>query len=147
MDEETLNDNESLSRDLRRMRRGNVSTIVSGGKTENAELMMDIRKPVKAHNAALKIENEILKRAREGTLTQEALESMNNKIRILNEHMPDNMEVMEVPNSIMNVEQVLGDFEHGGNVPKTGLYRLHEGERVIPAKMNKLDILKKSFVM
>jgi hypothetical protein len=26
------------------------------------------------------------------------------------------------------------DFRHGGRVPRTGIYRLHRGERVIPAR-------------
>ncbi len=30
--------------------------------------------------------------------------------------------------------QVLGSYKHGGTVPRTGLYKLHAGEKVIPAE-------------
>lgn len=30
--------------------------------------------------------------------------------------------------------RVLGSFKRGGTVERTGNYRLHEGERVVPAK-------------
>jgi len=32
------------------------------------------------------------------------------------------------------LQQAQGSFKRGGTVPKTGTYRLHKGERVIPAK-------------
>lgn len=32
------------------------------------------------------------------------------------------------------VQKVMGSFHDGGTVPKTGPYKLHEGEEVIPAK-------------
>lgn len=31
------------------------------------------------------------------------------------------------------VDKVLGSFKEGGTVPKTGMYKLHEGEEVVPA--------------
>jgi hypothetical protein len=34
----------------------------------------------------------------------------------------------------VNKIDVLGDMKKGGTVPKTGVYRLHKGERVVPAK-------------
>lgn len=33
--------------------------------------------------------------------------------------------------------QALGSFKKGGKVPKTGLYKLHKGEKVVPAKKRK----------
>lgn len=33
--------------------------------------------------------------------------------------------------------RVMGSFKKGGKVKKTGLYKLHKGEKVIPAKKKK----------
>lgn len=33
---------------------------------------------------------------------------------------------------ISGAKKVLGAFKEGGTVPKTGIYKLHEGEEVIP---------------
>lgn len=35
---------------------------------------------------------------------------------------------------IAKIAAVLGSFKHGGKVQKTGLYKLHKGEFVIPLK-------------
>jgi hypothetical protein len=34
-----------------------------------------------------------------------------------------------------NINAVQGSFKHGGMVPKTGAYKLHKGEKVIPKHM------------
>ncbi len=36
----------------------------------------------------------------------------------------------------------LGSFKRGGKVKKTGLYQLHKGEKVVPAKLSSLRCAK-----
>ena len=40
--------------------------------------------------------------------------------------------IQSVAKDASNVAKVMGSFKKGGIVPKTGAYKLHEGEQVIP---------------
>ncbi len=40
--------------------------------------------------------------------------------------------------------KTLGSFKKGGKVKKTGIYKLHQGEMVVPKKSKGMKMLKKA---
>jgi hypothetical protein len=45
-----------------------------------------------------------------------------------------------LPEAMPGGMRMLGNFKKGGKVKKTGLYKLHKGERVLRAKMSLRDL-------
>tara|TARA_R110002012_G_scaffold184222_2_gene350784 strand:+ start:9059 stop:9496 length:438 start_codon:yes stop_codon:yes gene_type:complete len=113
-----------LKGDVRRMARGNIPKVDKSLKSSNVVSQHDIGRIDRAMEKAINIYERMEDDKRIGELTPDKLSNLNNKIALLNQQLPRNMEIPEV----------LGGFKKGGNVKKTGLYQLHKGEKVIPAK-------------
>lgn len=116
-----------LKGDVRRMARGNIPKVDKSLKSSNVISQHDIPRMERAMIKADNIYNKIEADRRAGELTPDKLTNLNNKIALLNQQLPRNLEIPEV----------LGSFKKGGNVKKTGLYQLHKGEKVIPVKNKK----------
>jgi len=120
----------SLRTDIRRMNRGNVTSIKNtNAKNINVRTRTNQAELLRALDKAEDLRDEITLKLSRGELSEEGLKNMNNKLTLLNQHIPKNSEV----------PLVLGSFKKGGMVKKTGLYQLHKGEKVIPVK----DVKKK----
>ena len=120
----------SLRTDIRRMNRGNVTSIKNtNAKNINVRTRTNQAELLRALDKAEDLRDEITLKLSRGELSEEGLKNMNNKLTLLNQHIPKDMEIPEV----------LGSFKKGGMVKKTGLYQLHKGEKVIPVK----DVKKK----
>ena len=125
----------SLKTDVRRMNSGNVRSIKNtNAKSTNVRTRTNQEELLRALDKAEDIRRDIFLKLRRGELTDEGLKNMNNKITLLNQHIPKESEV-----PLANKYDVLGSFKNGGMVKKTGLYQLHKGEKVIPVK----DVKKK----
>ena len=65
-----------------------------------------------------------------------AIKHMRARKNIITQTAPDYV-VIEMPGSSglesVQIEPVLGSLKKGGKIKKSGLYRLHKGEKVIPA--------------
>lgn len=123
----------SLKSDVRRIRRGNIPTADPRAKTENVYTAIDIPMMRRADALGNAMLQSLIRDA--PNLTPEGIANRNNKINLINQHLPSGR---EIPNVVVNPNpnppNVLGNFEKGGTVKKTGLYKLHKGEKVIPAK-------------
>ena len=113
----------SMKGDVRRINRGNVSRANPNVKTDNAYWALDLNQMFRADALGNAMRQNLIQDL--PTLTPEGVANRNNKINLINQHLPPGNEVPNV---------VLGNFEKGGTVKKTGLYKLHKGEKVIPAK-------------
>ncbi len=74
--------------------------------------------------------------ANDGRLNSEGVDNRNNKLKLLNTTLlrEDEVATPDIPPAQM---------KSGGIVPKDGLYRLHKGEKVIPANRAKAKPKKK----
>jgi len=113
-----------LKTDVRKISRGNIPKFVSNAKRQNAYYELDLNQIHRAEQIALQMAERTRQDFADGNLCPQGLANRNNKIRLINSHLPAGSEV----------QTVLGNFKHGGTVPKTGLYKLHKGEKVIPVK-------------
>lgn len=113
-----------LKGDVRRMARGNIPKVDKNLKSSNVVSQHDIGRIDRAMEKAINIYERMQDDKRTGDLTPDKLANLNNKIALLNQQLPRDMEIPEV----------LGGFKKGGNVMKTGLYQLHKGEKVIASK-------------
>jgi len=119
----------NLKTDTKKMSRGNIRQVDKTIKAINVSQQDNAEEIFRALRKARSLREDITIRLRRGELTEEGLDNLNNKLALLNQHIPKDMEIPEV----------LGSFKKGGMVKKTGLYQLHKGEKVIPVK----DVKKK----
>ena len=119
-----------LKGDVRRIKRGNIPRQPPNLKVPNAWAYnnmqpYDMNELVKAYRVSHDLRHQLAMDSWHDRLaSEEALARRNNKLRLINQHNPVGLEAPEV----------LGNFQKGGKVKQTGLYKLHKGEQVIPAK-------------
>lgn len=137
---------------VRAMNRGNVSRSREPITFSYPDFMNE-GTARRAENYAIRKTEVLIDKYRRGDLTVEGLANTNNKLTLVAHHIPTALLPISYNPTIEDLaeetgirpEEVLGEYKKGGMVKKTGYYKLHKGEKVIPAnevKKNKTKYKK-----